>query len=211
MIDEPEVSLHPELLSLLAELMREASDRTQLIVATYSDRLIRFLKPEEVVVMDSAEDGLTVATAADQLDLDKWLANYTLDEVAHGPHGRASMKITIFVEGETEQAFKPNLREFLRQHLSNNMPNLDFFPYHGRIPKGDELKTKVETSLTGGRPSDHVIALTDVYTGTADFSSANDAKKKMREWVGQEPRSLRMWRCTISKPGCCLIGRIFSD
>ncbi|MCI5163901.1 MAG: DUF2813 domain-containing protein, partial [Candidatus Electrothrix sp. AX5] len=32
MIDEPEVSLHPELLSLLADLMREASARTQLIV-----------------------------------------------------------------------------------------------------------------------------------------------------------------------------------
>lgn len=81
MIDEPEVSLHPELLNLLAELMREASDRTQLIVATHSDRLIRFLEPKEVVVMDSAEDGLTVATWADQLDLEKWLADYTLDEV----------------------------------------------------------------------------------------------------------------------------------
>ena len=81
MIDEPEVSLHPELLSLLADLMREASTRTQLVVATHSDRLIRFLKPEEVVVMDAGEDGLTTATWADQLDLDKWMADYTLDEV----------------------------------------------------------------------------------------------------------------------------------
>jgi predicted ATPase len=81
MIDEPEVSLHPELLSLLADLMREAADRTQLIVATHSDRLIRFLEPKEVVVMDSAEDGLTTATWADQLDLEKWLVDYTLDEV----------------------------------------------------------------------------------------------------------------------------------
>jgi len=81
MIDEPEVSLHPELLSLLADLMREASTRTQLIVATHSDRLIRFLEPEEVVVMDSAEDGLTTTTWADQLDIEKWLTDYTLDEV----------------------------------------------------------------------------------------------------------------------------------
>ena len=81
MIDEPEVSLHPELLSLLADLMREASARTQLIVATHSDRLIRFLEPKEVMVMDSAEDGLTTATWADQLDLEKWLEDYTLDEV----------------------------------------------------------------------------------------------------------------------------------
>ena len=81
MIDEPEVSLHPELLSLLAELMREASERTQLIVATHSDRLVRFLRPEEVVVMDIGEDGGATATWADTLDLDEWLADYSFDEV----------------------------------------------------------------------------------------------------------------------------------
>ncbi|HYA40629.1 MAG TPA: AAA family ATPase [Syntrophobacteraceae bacterium] len=81
MIDEPEVSLHPELLSLLADLMREASQRTQLIVATHSDRLIRFLKPSEVVVMDIMEDGCTSAVWADACDLDEWLAEYSLDEV----------------------------------------------------------------------------------------------------------------------------------
>lgn len=82
MIDEPEVSLHPELLSLLADLMREASSkRTQLIVATNSDRLIRFLEPKEVVVMDVGENGLATATWADALDLDEWLKEYSLDEV----------------------------------------------------------------------------------------------------------------------------------
>lgn len=81
MIDEPEVSLHPELLSLLADLMREASERTQLIVATHSDRFIRFLDPREVVVMDMDDDGCATATWADELDLDQWLADYSLDEV----------------------------------------------------------------------------------------------------------------------------------
>ena len=81
MIDEPEVSLHPELLSLVADLMREASKRTQIIVATHSDRLIRFLEPHEVVVMDIADDGCATATWADHLDLDQWLSEYSLDEV----------------------------------------------------------------------------------------------------------------------------------
>jgi len=81
MIDEPEVSLHPELLSLLADLMREAAKRTQLIVATHSDRFIRFLRPEEVVVMDIDENGGATATWADSMDLDTWLAEYSLDEV----------------------------------------------------------------------------------------------------------------------------------
>jgi predicted ATPase len=81
MIDEPEVSLHPELLNILSELMREASRRTQLIVATHSDRLIRFLKPEEVVVMDIDDEGFASALWADSLDLEEWLAEYSLDDV----------------------------------------------------------------------------------------------------------------------------------
>jgi len=81
LLDEPEVSLDPELLSLLAEMMREASNRTQLVVATHLDRLIRFLKPEEVVLMDSDEDGMSTVKWADELDLDAWLQDYSLDEL----------------------------------------------------------------------------------------------------------------------------------
>jgi predicted ATPase len=81
LLDEPEVSLHPELLSLLADLLREASNRTQLIVATHSDRLIRFLKPEEVLVMDSDNEGMSTVKWADELDLGEWLKDYSLDEL----------------------------------------------------------------------------------------------------------------------------------
>lgn len=80
-IDEPEVSLHPELLGLLAGLMREASKRTQLIIATHSDRLIRFLNPEEVVAMDVDECGMAAATWGSDLDLERWLKDYSLDEI----------------------------------------------------------------------------------------------------------------------------------
>jgi predicted ATPase len=81
LLDEPEVSLHPELLSLLADMLREASNRTQLIVATHSDRLIRFPRPEEVVVMDSDGEGMPSVKWADDLDLDAWLNEYTLDKL----------------------------------------------------------------------------------------------------------------------------------
>ena len=80
LIDEPEVSLHPELLAQLAELMREASRRTQLIVATHADRLVRFLEPKEVLVCD-LEDGEAKLRWADSLDLERWMKDYTLDEV----------------------------------------------------------------------------------------------------------------------------------
>ncbi len=102
------------------------------------------------------------------------------------PRG-STLKVTILVEGRTEQAFKPHLIAFLRPRLAGSMPSLDMFPYHGRIPKGEDLCRKVETLLSGRQPSDAVIALTDVYTGTNDFVNAADAKAKMFQWVNNNP------------------------
>lgn len=81
MIDEPEVSLHPEMLQLLTELFREASQRTQLIVATHSDSLVRFLDPSELAVMDRDENGMSSIRWAESLDIKTWMKDYTLDEL----------------------------------------------------------------------------------------------------------------------------------
>jgi len=94
------------------------------------------------------------------------------------------MIIAILVEGRTERAFMDALRRFLQPRLAGRMPNLDPLPYDGRIPTGDKLKRTVDRLLNGRRPADAVIALTDVYTGTRDFSDATDAKRKMQQWVG---------------------------
>jgi hypothetical protein len=110
--------------------------------------------------------------------------------MADGTNGRAAVKISIIVEGKTEKAFLPYLREYLKVRLTDRMPRLDPFPYDGRIPKGEKLKRVVENLLKGRNASDHVIALTDVYTGSnpPDFQDAGDAKSKMKSWVGTEPR-----------------------
>ena len=81
LIDEPEVSLHPEMLRLLAELFREAATRTQLVIATHSERLVRSLDPSELMVCDLDETGSTVVTRADDLDLTAWLDEYSLDQL----------------------------------------------------------------------------------------------------------------------------------
>lgn len=100
------------------------------------------------------------------------------------------MKITILVEGKTEKAFLPSLRLFLEQHLPGMMPRLDVIPYDGRIPTGEKLARVVHKAFLDKVPADHVIALTDVYTGShpPDFQNATDAKSKMTQWVGPEPR-----------------------
>ena len=97
------------------------------------------------------------------------------------------MRIAILVEGATERALRPILLEWLAPRLVGRMPRLDFMPEDGRIPKGEKLRRRVELLL---RDHDAVIALTDVFTGTSppDFTTAADAKAKMRTWVGAEPR-----------------------
>lgn len=82
MIDEPEVSLHPEMLMLFVEALREASSRTQIIVATHSDRLVSFLEPSEIITMDIGDDGhAAMHNAAEEYDLEMWMQDYSLDEI----------------------------------------------------------------------------------------------------------------------------------
>ena len=81
-IEEPELGLHPDLLPTLSDLMREASERTQLIVTTHSDVLVDTLtdQPESVVVCEK-HDGQTEMRRLDKCDLAKWLNDYRLGDL----------------------------------------------------------------------------------------------------------------------------------
>jgi len=82
LIDEPEVSLHPELLKILAALLQDASARTQVMVATHSSDLIRWLQPDEVVVVDKVDGKAMFTWASDpSLNLGEWLKEYTLSDL----------------------------------------------------------------------------------------------------------------------------------
>ena len=81
-IEEPELGLHPDLLPTLADLLVEASERTQLIVTTHSDVLVDALtdQPESVVVCEK-HDGRTQMRRLDKADLAKWLQEYRLGDL----------------------------------------------------------------------------------------------------------------------------------
>jgi predicted ATPase len=81
-LEEPEVGLHPDILPTIAELLIDASSRTQLIVTTHSDILVSALSdvPEAVLVCEADEDG-THFKRLDKENLKEWLDEYSLGEV----------------------------------------------------------------------------------------------------------------------------------
>jgi hypothetical protein len=95
------------------------------------------------------------------------------------------MTVFLVVEGQTEEAFVPILRDFVHTRTPPGQRlRIKTHRYEGRIPQR-RLKADVERLLNEG---DAVVALTDVYTGTGEFTDAEDAKRQMREWVGSNPK-----------------------
>lgn len=81
-IEEPELGLHPDILSTVAELLIAASKRTQIIVTTHSDALVSGLSevPESVLVCEQNNTGTHLRRLEPQ-QLKKWLDKYTLGDL----------------------------------------------------------------------------------------------------------------------------------
>ncbi len=81
-LEEPESGLHPDVIHRVAELLVEASQRTQLIVTTHSSSLISALSniPEAVVVCERESNGTTLRRL-DRESLAEWLERYELGEL----------------------------------------------------------------------------------------------------------------------------------
>ena len=80
MIDEPELGLHPSALTLLAEMVRGASQARRVILCTQSADLVSEFDPEEVVVVNR-RNGESVFERLDSDQLTDWLENYTVGDL----------------------------------------------------------------------------------------------------------------------------------
>lgn len=81
-IEEPELGLHPDILPTIAELLKDASTRMQLIVTTHSDILVDAMTdtPEAILVCEKAADGTRI-NRLDAEHLKPWLEKYRLGEL----------------------------------------------------------------------------------------------------------------------------------
>ncbi len=73
------MGLHPDILPSLSDLLREASERCQLVITTHSDVLVDALTdtPDAVVVCEK-HAGKTEMRRLDKTHLDAWLERYSL-------------------------------------------------------------------------------------------------------------------------------------
>lgn len=81
-IEEPELGLHPDVLPTLATLLKEASERTQIVVTTHSDILVDALTdtPESVLVAERSEHGTSLSRLSAE-KLKPWLEKYRLGQL----------------------------------------------------------------------------------------------------------------------------------
>ena len=82
-IEEPELAMHPDVMPLLADLLRSASERAQIIVTTHSPGLVDQFTgdPEAVVVCERGFDGDTQLKRLSSEELKDWLSEYRLGEM----------------------------------------------------------------------------------------------------------------------------------
>ncbi len=81
-LEEPELGLHPDIIPALAELLIDASRRTQLVVTTHSDTLVSALShfPQAVLVCEHDDQGSRLQRL-DPVQLKLWLDKYSLGQL----------------------------------------------------------------------------------------------------------------------------------
>jgi predicted ATPase len=81
-IEEPELGLHPDIIPVLADLLKDASTRTQLILTTHSQALVECFSDEpEVVCVCEKVEGATQITRLSGEHLASWLEDYSLGQL----------------------------------------------------------------------------------------------------------------------------------
>lgn len=80
MLDEPELGLHPYAVSLLADLLRTASQTSQVIVATQSVTLVNQFTPGDIIVVDRVA-GQSEFKHLKKAEIKNWLEEYGIGDL----------------------------------------------------------------------------------------------------------------------------------
>ncbi|MEU7787207.1 AAA family ATPase [Amycolatopsis sp. NPDC049159] len=79
-LDEPELGLHPFAISILSDMLKQASKRSQVIIATQSVTLMNQFTVDDLIVVETGESGSVFRRRTEE-QLRSWLADYSLGEL----------------------------------------------------------------------------------------------------------------------------------
>jgi predicted ATPase len=78
-IEDPEIGLHPDALPIVADMLKQAAEKTQIIVTTQSEVLVSAFSdmPEAVLVCEKDDSGTSIHRLEAE-KLSEWLEDYSL-------------------------------------------------------------------------------------------------------------------------------------
>lgn len=80
LIDEPELGLHPEALTVLAELIDLSKAHTQIIASTQSPAFADLFQPEDIITV-RRQEGATIFERLEANSLSVWLKNFSIGQL----------------------------------------------------------------------------------------------------------------------------------
>jgi len=76
-IDEIDANLHPKMQAILADVIAEASQRTQIIGTTHNPDFVSMFTPEEIVILQQYKGATEFRRFSDKGALELWLEHFT--------------------------------------------------------------------------------------------------------------------------------------
>ena len=80
-IDEPEIGLHPDMINTVAEAIKYASKKTQVIVATHSPLLLNSFELSDILIFEKDSSNKTIVAQKNEEDFEDWNENYLVGQL----------------------------------------------------------------------------------------------------------------------------------
>jgi len=80
-IDEPEVGLHPDMISNIGNAIMEASEKSSIIISTHSDNLLNSFEIENIRVFEKDEHNSSKVFVYNKNDFNGWYKEFTLGKM----------------------------------------------------------------------------------------------------------------------------------
>lgn len=79
-IDEPETSLHPDMINTISNAIKYATKDTQMIVTTHSPLLLNLFEIDDVLIFEKNEQNETEVNVKDVDDFDEWMDDFLVGQ-----------------------------------------------------------------------------------------------------------------------------------